>query len=371
MTMQRRAFLGGAAAAFAGPVWCAAAAAAPVTALGAAWRGPAADDPQQLGVIDVDWARRSVTVRHAVTLPGRAHGLLAEPEGGLLAVAARPGSWLLRLDGRGRISRRQAIEGSGRSFDGHALASADGAWLYSGETDAQGRGWIGVRERTSLRKLDEWRTQGIDPHHMLLDADGHLMLANGGIARTPDGRKRDLDRMASSLVRIDHRNGGLLGQWTLGDPRLSLRHLAWNRPVGGEPRLLGVALQAEHDDPLRRAEAPLLALWDGATLRVPGAAAGSAGYAGDIAAAPGGGFALSAQRAGRGLVWLPQSPSPWQRFADLQEPCALAAPASGDDAGAVLLACGAGIARWHPGQGPALLRWPAPMALDNHWVPLV
>jgi hypothetical protein len=32
------------------------------------------------------------------------------------------------------------------------------------------------------------------------------------------------------------------------------------------------------------------------------------------------------------------------------------------------MACGAGLARWHPTEGAAMLRWPQPMALDNHWV---
>lgn len=365
--MRRRhvlAGLGGLAGALA--LGSAAAQDAATLALGAAWRGPAADDPQQLGVLEVDWQRRAVTVRHATPLPSRAHGLVAEPQGGLLAVAARPGTWLLRLDGRGAVVRRQAIEheAAGRRFDGHALASADGAWIYTPETDKAGQGWVTVRERDSLHKVDEWRSHGIDPHHLLLDAQGHLLLVNGGIARLPDGRKRDLDRMASSLVRLDGRNGSLLGQWTLDDPRLSLRHLAWSQAPGGDTTLLGVALQAEHDDPAQRASAPLLAVWDGRSLSLPSPATEGAGYAGDIAALPAGGFALSAQRAQRGLVWWPQRAGELRRFAEVQEPCALAA---GRD-GAVLMACGAGIARWHPHGGAAMLRWPEPMALDNHWV---
>jgi len=339
---------------------CARAALRQRVTLGAAWRGPAADDAQQIGLLDVDWTRRSITIRRAVTLPSRAHGLLADGDGAVIGMAARPGRWLLRMDPDGRVARQQTIEGEGRSFDGHVIASADGRWLYTGETDAHGQGWLSVRERTSFRKADEWRTHGIDPHQMVLDAQGQLLLANGGIARTADGRKRDLDRMRSSLVRLDHRDGTLLGQWTLDDARLSLRHLAWS----DDGRRLGIALQAEHDDTAARARAPLLATFDGERLALPGAEAQGEGYAGDIAAVPAGGFAVSAQRAKRGLAWWPQRGSAMARFAEVEEPCALAA----DIDGALLMACGAGLARWHPTEGAAMLRWPQPMALDNHWV---
>lgn len=368
--MQRRHLLATAAGLWLAP-WAARAAQATTAplALGAAWRGPREDDPQQLGVLEVDWAQRRIAVRWSVPLPARAHGLLAEPGGSLLAVAMRPGAWLLRCDAQGRVMQRLAIddEGDGHRFDGHAVASADGRWLYTTQTDASGRGWVAVREHGSLRKVDQWPAHGVDPHQLLLDARGDVMLANGGILRRADGRKRDLDRMASSLVHLDGRNGALRGQWTLPDPRLSLRHLAWGRPAEGADALLGVALQAEHDDPAQRARAPVLAVWDGRELRVSTAAEG-AGYAGDIAPAGPGGFAISNHKVRRAFLWWPQQASALHRFAELDEPYALASPDSGPDAGAVLLACGAGVARWHPSQAPAMLRWPAPMAVDNHWV---
>jgi uncharacterized protein len=165
--------------------------------------------------------------------------------------------------------------------------------------------------------------------------------------------------MASSLVHIDARDGRVRGEWRLDDTRLSLRHLAWN----DDRSLLGVALQAEHDDAAQRARAPVLAVWDGATLRLPSASTEGGGYAGDIAPAALGGFALSAQR---GVAWWPQRAGELVRMAEVQEPCALAQDAHG----ATLMACGAGIARWHPTRGAAMLRWPQPMALDNHWVRL-
>ena len=334
--------------------------------LGAAWRAAAGDDTQYAGALSIDWERREVAVRYAVALPGRAHGLLAELGGGLLVVAMRPGTWLLRIDGEGRAVRRLTLddEPGGRRLAGHVLPSADGQWLYTTETDADQNGWIGVRERHSLRKVDEWPTQGIDPHQLVLDGEGRLVVANGGILRTPDGRKRDLDRMAPSLSRLDPRNGTLVGQWRLADPRLSLRHLAWTEGTQG-PLL---ALQAEHDDPARRMQAPVLAVWNGRELSLPTGVAEAQGYAGDIAPVPGGGFALSGQRANCAVVWRPDRPEALERIAALTDPCALAA--SVDEDGAVLMAGARGIGRWHPRQPAAMLAWPTPMALDNHWVAL-
>lgn len=89
--------------------------------------------------------------------------------------------------------------------------------------------------------------------------------------------------MDSSLVKLDSRNGSLLHRWKLDDPRLSQRHIAWSRAADGKA-YLGVAMQAEHDDPARRAAAPILAVYDGETLYTPTRANDGHGYAGDIAA---------------------------------------------------------------------------------------
>jgi hypothetical protein len=75
----------------------------------------------------------------------------------------------------------------------------------------------------------------MDPHELLLDADGSLVVANGGIPALPEtGRlKIHMDRMDASLVRLDTRTGALRGQWRLADKRLSLRHIAWGDAPGG------------------------------------------------------------------------------------------------------------------------------------------
>ena len=161
-----------------------------------------------------------------------------------------------------------------------------------------------------------------------LDASGALIVANGGIRRAAGDRKRDLDRMESSVARLDTATGQLLGQWRLQDPRLSLRHLAWSHTMEGQP-LLGIGLQAEHDDPARRSEAPVLALWDGAKLSIPTHATDADGYAGDICSAPLGGFLLSSNRTNSALWWRPDQPGRLWLVARLTEAYALGSHVSG------------------------------------------
>ncbi|ACB32555.1 twin-arginine translocation pathway signal [Leptothrix cholodnii SP-6] len=339
--------------------------------LAAAWRGRGADgiERDQVGVLDCDWAAGTVRVVGAIDNPGRAHGLLAGADGGFIAVANRPGRWLLAADRDGRLRQRLDLsqEPSARTLNGHVEADTSTGWLYTPETDpARGEGWISVRDPRSLRRVAQWPSHGVDPHQCLLDGDGGLIVANGGIWRTPQGHKVALERMAPSLVRLDARSGALLGQWRLADARLSIRHLAW---TDDDSRRLGVALQAEHDTPQQRAEAPLLALWDGRSLQTPGARAPATagGYAGDIAAGPGGGLILSGQKAGLGLWWHPGAPQRLQTVAELGDACALASFADAAERG-VLIAAARGLARWHPRQAAQALPWPMPMAPDNHWV---
>lgn len=369
--MHRRTVLASLAAGFAPAAWAQAALDERPVRIGAAWRGPAAGDPQQVGVIEVDWAAATVRVRHASTMPSRAHGFVAEPDGALLAVALRPGTWLVRIDAEGRLVRRVTADDDGgrTTYDGHVAASADGTRLYTTETrTADGSGCIGVRDARTLRKLDEWPSHGIEPHQLLIDASGHLVVANGGIHRGPGDRKIDLDHMDASLVRLHGANGALLGQWRLPDPRLSIRHMAWSAAADGRAPLLGLALQAEHGDPAQRRQAPVLAVWDGERLTTPTHHAGAAGYAGDIAPAAGGGFVITSHNVGRALLWLPQQPGELTVVAQLQQAYALTAWQDLRAPGGVLIAAARGIGRWHPTRAPALLPWPQPMALDNHWV---
>ncbi|MBK9235660.1 MAG: DUF1513 domain-containing protein [Rhodoferax sp.] len=348
--------------------------------LAAGWRGGPDAPGDFVGLLQVDWQAAQVTVKAAVPVPSRAHGLLAEAGGGFLAVAVRPGQWLLRCDADGKVVQRHHMdsETGGRTLDGHACVSADGEWIYTAETQpGSGQGWVSVRERQSLRKVAQWRTHGAEPHHLLVHADGSLMVANGGLLRGEGDKKRDVHLMDSSLVRLDTGSGERLGQWRLKDARLGLRHMAWNEPAtsgAGTRRLLGIALQNEHDDLTQRRNSPVLAVWDGDTLRTPSPTAAAGGYSGDIVAGPDGGFVLSCLRSHVALQWRPSAPDEMVTVAQLRDSGALA-PWMAEEAGkqrldqsGVLLAAAAGLARWHPSVAPAVLKWPADMKLDNHWV---
>jgi hypothetical protein len=286
----------------------------------AAWRHEA---QEYIGLVGLEAA--SWHVRRQLALPTRAHGLWAQADGAYLAVARRPGDWLLRWRPQGdapRSTEQGATQWlwveDDRRFNGHVIASTEraqegrpGRTLWTTETELEdGQGLLGVRDAATLEKRAEWSTHGRDPHQLLAlpravgrFAAGTLMVANGGIPTLPEtGRAKLLDprlqqqRMDASLVALHPGTGKLLGQWRLPDPYLSIRHLAFDAHTGR----LGLALQAEHPDVQDRQAAPVLAVWDGKTLRTAEAQPALHGYGGDIVALPpamSGGFAVSCARA--------------------------------------------------------------------------
>lgn len=349
--MHRRTFLAACAALLTTPNLSRAASSDVSVRLAAAWQ---AETGYQVGVLE---PHDEMRIHSAIDVPTRAHALLQEPGGTLLAVARRPGNWLLRWDQNGKPLAWCWIEPH-RAFTGHVVS--DGHTLYVAESDLDtGMGLIGVRDAVTLEKRAEWPTHGIDPHQLLWDAShpGALIVANGGVPTQPEtGRaKLDLDRMDSSLVRIDAATGELLGQWRLTDRRLSLRHLAWN---AGR---LGIALQAEHDSPSAKAAAPVLAVFDGATLTAISTPQELAGYGGDVAAS-GSGFAVSCPRA-QGIA-LFAADGAWFGLIPLAEACALATSADqvwGGGRSSMLSLLGN-----LPLQAAAVPK----IRLDNHWISL-
>lgn len=319
--------------------------------LAAAWEE---ENGYGIGVLALDgkgWTRAT-----SLKVPTRAHGLMADASGSIVALARRPGDWMLRWV-PGASKAQWAWAEPGRAYNGHVAASADGNLLYTTETDLDsGAALVGVRDAATLEKLDEWPTHGIDAHALLRDGET-LIVANGGVPTQPEtGRvKRNLHRMDSSLVRLDLNGGKLRGQWRLQDKRLSLRHLARNGS------LIGIALQAEHDEPELRAAAPLLALFDGQRLRLadPDGIPRLAGYGGDIAAYEDG-FALGAPRADCIAIWGAQGG--W-RTLGLQDGCAVTV------AGGQVWAAGADQAAGL-GAPPMRAALPPGLRMDNHWVAL-
>ena len=372
-SIGRRRTLQAMAAAFAAtalPTQARAAAGATRAVIGAAWRGPRDSDPNFAGTLIADWEARTLSFGYTVPLPSRPHGLMAEADGGLLVCCARPGTWMLRCDGQGKVVTRIDVQGEGECrLGGHVIASANGEYLYTTETDfGSGKGKIGVRERRSLRKIAEWDTHGLDPHQLLLDAHGHLFVANGGIPRTPSDRKFDIHRMDASLVHVDTSNGSLLGKWKVDDARLSLRHMAWSRAPQDPDALLGIAMQAEHDLEAERRRAPILAVFDGNSLSIPTQENDGIGYAGDIAPALHDGFALSSHQADVANLWHPGLPERMRPIIELKAPYALSGWHGAQDGGGIVVATAYGLGSWHPSTPPNLLPWPEAMALDNHWI---
>lgn len=352
-------------------------AAAPVRAphLATAWE---AAGGYQVGILTPRGPRLEIV--SALDVPTRAHGIGVEKSGSLLAVARRPGDWLMRWK-PGAGTSAKALQWSwsdpDRAFNGHVISSADGSLLYTTETDLEtGRGLIGVRHALTLEKTAEWPTHGMDPHELLLDDDGSLVVANGGIPAMPEtGRiKIHLDRMDASLVRLDTRSGELLGQWRLADRRLSMRHMAWGPSTAGSAqRLLGLALQGEHDDASVKARAAVCATFDGRGLKVHEAASGPslAGYGGDIAWAAGS-FAVSCPRANGVARW--RADGSWLGFSTLEEACALAAietPQADAMAGrtSILWTAGRFAATVDDGAGHVQSHTVRDLRIDNHWMP--
>jgi len=321
-----------------------------------------------VGVLSVaGTAPLGARVESGLAVPTRAHAITRVTDDTVLVVARRPGDWIVRacFDPRTQRLRAQAwqwIEAD-RAFNGHAIVTPDGRRVLTTETDQEtGLGLIGVRDAATLAKVDEWPTQGLDPHELLWigAADrARVAVANGGIATLPEtGRaKHDLPAMDPSLVLLDAASGALEGQWRLPDSRLSTRHLAQAHGT------IAIALQAEHDDAQARGRAPVLALFDGRTLLPIAAPQALAGYGGSVVALPNG-FAVSCPRAG-GVARFAQDGA-WVGFLPLPEACPLAVD------GDAILAGGAGsILRSGPANaGQARIAGAGPLTLDNHWVRL-
>jgi len=350
--MDRRAFLAGMASLMSAPAWAGLASrtAGEAVHLAAAWQ---ASHGYQVGILEY---AHGLSVSTYLDVPSRAHGLLAEPGGTLLTVARRPGDWLLRWDRQGRALAWRWIE-PGRAFAGHVLASANGRTVYTTEMDLDsGAGLVGVRDAATLAKRDEWPTHGIDPHELTWDATRpcSLIVANGGVPTRPEtGRlKLDLERIDSSLVRLDGKTGERLDQWRLADSRLSLRHLAWN----GDR--LGIALQAEHDEAEMKSKAPILAVLDKDVLRpIPGPEL--AGYGGSIASL-GDGFVVSCPRAQGVAVF---DAVGFRSLVALAEACPLSHVGGRLWAGGrgEVLAVAGDVSTHEAGRVPGI-------RLDNHWI---
>ncbi len=292
-----------------------------------------------------------VRVLQAIEVPTRAHGITRLPDGRVLVVARRPGEWMLAWR-PGTAEHVLHWSSSERSFCGHALVFEDVLLMTAMDLESE-QGVVEVRALDSLRPLGQWPSGGIDPHALIMLRDGRLLVANGGVATRPETGRLKLaqEKMDSSLAALNPRTGQIVGQWRLPDARLSIRHLAEH-----SDGLVGVALQAEHEDAADRAKAPLLAIFNGDSLRPVPATSGFAGYAGDIAALHDG-FALGASRTGQVLMW--SSGSGQCKVQALAQACALSSIRG------QLWAGGLDVLE---ANSQRRQRLPEGVQLDNHWM---
>lgn len=119
-----------------------------------------------MGLFELDWQAAQVCASSPRWRFPRARMVCwFQPGGGFVAVAVRPGTWIVRCDAQGQAVQwlRMDSESEGRTLDGHVSSSADGQWLYTAETSARsGQGWVSVRHSKTLRKVAQWRTYRVD-----------------------------------------------------------------------------------------------------------------------------------------------------------------------------------------------------------------
>lgn len=292
----------------------------------------------------------------------------------MLALARRPGDWLLRWSPATGQTQWSWLEDDHR-LNGHGVLLPGTDVLLTTQTDREtDAGWLGVRDRATLALLDTWPTHGRDPHQLIVLPQalvrwpvGTVLVANGGIAaRSETGRsKQHGERMDASLVALDPLRGALLGQWRLEDPFLSIRHLAWDK----RSQRLGIALQAEHPTTQERKTAPILAIWDGHSLTPAQGQPPLQGYGGDVLALAQGGFAVGCPRADVLAIF----------SADARFVSAIKHPQSCALAGLGELWWNAGSSSALAGKASRALTMPIPtditrgrgsaLQFDNHWLP--
>lgn len=308
-------------------------------------------------------------VLFTLPLPGRAHAVLPRPTVAreAVAVARRPGYWLVPIDIAAGTAAAPIRVPEGRVFAGHGDFDAAGRFLYTAEENLENEvGAIGVYDASAgYRRVAELPTHGIGPHELVAVEGGRvLVIGNGGIITNPDtGRaKLNVESMDASITWVEAATGALLDKVRLPaeHANLGVRHLAVlsddtvafgcqdERPTGEVQPLVGIHRRGE---PVRLFDAPEEA-WDGFD-----------GYIGAMAT-DGRLIAASSPRGGNVGVWN-AADGRWLGLFPLPDGCGIAAA----DGGGFLASSGFGTletlgpdgVRPHPTEP---LRW------DNHITPV-
>lgn len=149
------------------------------------------------------------------------HGLALNPRRSCEAVLLeKRGAGGCSLDLAARRVVRALTPLPGHAFYGHAAYSADAAWVFVIEAEAEsGKGVISVRDARDLTVVQRLPTHGHAPHDCRLVDDGRaLAVTNGGGPVSSDHR--------ASVAVIDLGSGALLEEHALDDPNRNAGHLA-------------------------------------------------------------------------------------------------------------------------------------------------
>ena len=226
-------------------------------------------------------------VLREIALSDRGHDIAVDrARGRAVAFSRRPGAFAVAFQTNGSGEPHVFAAREDRTFSGHGIFSHDGRVLYA---------------TAHWRRIGEMATHGIDPHEVILLADGlTLVVANGGIEMS--GREKlNIAAMEPSLVFLDSASGEMKVQHRLPPQlnQLSIRHIAadahgqvwfggqWEGALTASPELIG---RASVDQPLQLIAAPQPL---GTALK---------GYIGSVAVSGDGQvLAAAAPRAGRTL----------------------------------------------------------------------
>lgn len=106
-----------------------------------------------------------------------------------------------------------------RQFYGHGVLADDGGLLLSTESDAQGRGFIGMRDASTLRYLGDFPSFGARPHDCHLVEGGRVLaVTNGGGAAGEDP--------APCVSYIDVKTRRLLDRHEMSGSAFNTGHMA-------------------------------------------------------------------------------------------------------------------------------------------------
>jgi hypothetical protein len=342
------------------------------------WRRPAQATPSARQVKLISAVRIGDTDGGAVLdeqgltsfdLPARGHALTRFPDGDVLVVGRRPGTFAALIDpSEPERAPRMFAPLAGHRFAGHAAISADGAMLATSEIDAEtGAGTVVMRHpRTGAAKATF--AVGIEPHDLLFAAGGErLVVAIGGIARAAEvkGPAINAGKIESAIAEFDPRSGALLKHHVLAPSlqSLSLRHMA----LAKDGQTVAFGMQDQDRSELRPLMG-LLRLGRGVELLpLPDEDAGALRfYIGSVVIdAPGTYLAATSPKGGMAGLWR-LADGKWLDGFLLEDVCGLAA---GSDAGSFWATSGHGdVIELHANdQGwTAGTHWRVPAAFDNH-----